>query len=452
MGEQKRKSAEKAVSRPPRSRVRFALGLVLLLVAAGAAAALYLPWSTAVLPPKVALEGADRAVAEAIAAARRRAEASPRSAEAWGDLAMVLLAHDQFKAAAISFEEAARFDSKEPRWPYLHAVTLLKEFAEPERVLALLERAAALGGDRGFVRMKLGEELLAQGRIDAAEAQFRKALDLEPGNSRALAGLGRAAHQRGDMKSALGYLSESASRSPHVKATQAVLAEVHFRLGDPTSAEKARRAMAGLPDAHLWPDPFQAQVARKWVGAMARIEEANDLFQRGNAAEAVALLRKAAKDRPDAILVHLLLGRFLLQMGDAAAAEEPLRQAVKLSPDAFEAHFELGKTLQQASRLDEASAAFRRVVEIRPDFAPAYFQSGHIALSLGRRADAAEAFRAAVRYRPDFATAHRDLGQLFAQAGENSEALVHLEHALRLNPEDPKARSLLELVRKAMEK
>ncbi len=452
MGEKKRKRAGEAGAPATGGRRRAVLGVAFLGVAAGIGVALWMTARPAPRPPEATLDGADRAVTEAIGAARRRVEASPRSAEVWGDLAMVLLAHDQFPAAGVSFEEAARLDSSDPRWPYLHAATLLKEFAEPARVLALIERAAVLGGDRGFVRMKLGEELLAQGRLDEAEAQFRKALEREPGSARALAGLGRAAHQRGEMKIALAHLSESARRAPHVKATQALLAEVHFRLGDSAAAQISRRAMAGLPDAHIWPDPFQAQVAQRWVGAMSRIEQANDLFQRGNRAEAVALLRRTAKDHPDALLVHLLLGRFLLQMGDAAAAEEPLRQAVKLSPDAFEAHFELGKTLQQANKLPEAAACFRRTIEIKPDFSPAHFQSGHIAIALDRQAEAAEAFQAAVRYRPDFAQAHRDLGQLLAQAGQFAEALIHVESALRLNPEDAKARALMDQVRKGLEK
>lgn len=394
-------------------------------------------------PPVPDLDAAEPAVAEAVDAARVFVTANPRSAAAWGRFGMVLHVHDYLPEAERCYAQAAQLDSGDPRWPYLRGLAQLKDSLNANAGLRSLERAVELSGDVPAPRLRLGEAFLEQGRLDEAERQFRRVLERDPANARALLGLGQAAHFRGDLKASRDYLVRSARSAPQVKATHAVLAEVHHQLGEEKAAEAERRRVSQSADDPRWPDPYFEDAQRCAVGVLPEIDRANSLLQNGRGPEAIASLQRTVARHPNSLLAYLALGRFCNQLRDATGAERALREAVRRQPDAFEAHFELGTALQLQGRIPEAAECFRQTLALKPDYAPAQYQLGHCLLRQGDRAGAVAAFRAGVRYRPNFAGCHRDLGFLLAEQGAVGEALVHVQQAVRLNPADAQARKLL---------
>src|SRR5258708_39253471 len=78
--------------------------------------------STTPAVPTFKLEGSDPAAGKAIEEARNVVRQSPRSGRAWGRLAMLLSIHYFLSEADNCFAQAERFDSREPRWPYLRAL------------------------------------------------------------------------------------------------------------------------------------------------------------------------------------------------------------------------------------------------------------------------------------------------------------------------------------------
>jgi superkiller protein 3 len=364
---------------------------------------------------------------------------------------MVLHVHDYYSEAERCYAQAEKLDSGDPRWPYLQGLTQLKDPVNFGGGLRSLERAVQLSGAVPAPRLRLGETLLEQGRLDEAERQFRRVLEREPSNARALLGLGQAAHFRGDLKASSDHLTRSALYGPMVKATHALLAEVYHELGNPKAAEDQRRRLAQSVDDPHWPDPYFEEAQRCAVGVLPDIDKANSLFQRGHGPEAIAVMQQTVARHPDSLLAYLALGRFCNQLGDAAGAERTLREAVRRQPDAFEAHFELGMALQVQGRIPAAAESYRRTVALKPDYAPAHYQLGHCLLRQGDRLGALDAFRAGVRYRPNFAACHRDLGMLLADKGALAEALVHLQQAVQLNPADSQAkRSLMQLLKRIL--
>lgn len=401
-------------------------------------------------PPAPDLAGAEPLVAQAARAARAAVTASPRSAAAWGHLGMVLHAHDYLSEAEVCFAQAEKLDAADPRWPYLQALIHFKDPLDRGPGLRCLERAVEREGDGAVPRLRLGEALLEQGRLDDAEVHFRAILQRDPKNARALLGLGQVAHFRGDLKTSLHQLTLSAQHAPNVRATHALLVEIHHRLGDETAAESQRQQLLRAPEDPGWPDPYYEEVQRCAVGVLPEISKANRLFQQGRGSEAVKMLQETVARHPQSLLAYLALGRFCNQLGDVTAGERALREAVRRQPDAFEAHFELGLALQIQQRNDSAAECYRATLALKPDYAPAHYQLGHCLLRQGDRLGARDAFRAGVRYRPNFAACHRDLAFLLAEQGATAEALLHVQEAVRLNPTDAQAKKLQEKLLKQL--
>ncbi len=426
-----------------RARAWLAAGLA--VVAALAAAAGWYAWRRGPHPPAIDLAGADPALAAAVEGARAEVVHSPRSARAWGRLGMILLAHEFGADAGTCLAEAARLDPADPRWPYLRSLPLL--LSDPERGLALLERAVALGGDETAPRLRLGEELLARGRLDEAERHFRRALERQPGHARALLGLGGVAFQRGELRASREYLVRAAAGAPSAKPIHTLLAKVHRRLGDDAAAGAALGRAAGLPDGALWSDPHVEAVEELAVGIDAQLAFADRLIAQGDPGRAIRKLREAVQEYPDSYQAHWGLGHCLILVKDFEAAERALREAVRLNANGSGAWFDLGDGLRRQGNAREAAACFRQVLALLPQHAQAHYHLGLCLERLGDRPGALASLRDATRYRPNFVEGQRELGRLLAEAGRRDEAIVHLERAALLAPSDEGVRRLLERVR-----
>jgi tetratricopeptide (TPR) repeat protein len=402
-------------------------------------------WQRPAVPdlPVVALDGLEPAVAQAVEAAWAAARQAPRSAAAWGHLGMVLRAHFFNNEASVCFTAAEKLDRRDPRWPYLNALTLMVEQRDPAVVVAHLERAAARSDEVLAPRSLLGEMLLAEGRLVEAERHFRQVLQRDPHDARAHLGMGRVKHAQDDLEGALGHLQKSVEREPNVRATHALLAEIYNRLGDRTAADSEMRLLATLPEEFSWRDPYLTGVRELQVGLRGQIARITDLLGQRRGREALELAQRTVHQYPESQVAQQLLGRLYLQRGDVDRAVPPLREAARLKPDSEETQQELGVALYRQGYAEEAVECFRKAIALKPESAQAHFNLALCLESQGRRGDAIGTLRDAVRYKPDLGAAQRALGQLLLEDGQRAAAVVHLEHAVRLLPRDEAAKSLL---------
>jgi tetratricopeptide (TPR) repeat protein len=396
-------------------------------------------------PPSPDLTGADPAVRTAVEAARAAVRQSPHSANAWGQLGMILSAHDFPTEANGCFLQAEKLEPRDPRWPYYQGVELCLN--DPAVAIGKLQRAAELFDSRfDGARLRLGELLLRQGCLDEAEDQFRRVLQQHPENARAHLDLARLARERGDLQASLGHLNRAMTELYTRKASHLLAAEVYRRLGNDAAAEQERQLAAKLPKDPDWPDRWLEQIMQLRTGRQVRLAIAAQLISQNHFREAAESLRQMVKDYPDSDWVWLLFGRALLGQNDLAAAEIPLRTAVKLAPASMEAHFYLGVVLLLQGNPQAAAACFRQATAIKPDFAEAHHNLAHCLLRQGDRTGAIEAWRTALSCKPNYVEAHLDLAEALAQEGKNADALVHVRYAAQLSPSNSKAKKLLEQV------
>jgi len=416
----------------PVRRRHFLLLLAVVTVAALAGVGawrLLRPSATPREPPAVPLDGVEPGVAKAIEARLARVRAEPGSGPAWGSLGVVLTAHNFRTAADSCFAEAESLDPNEPSWPYLHARTLLQANPTDERAAELLARSAELcGTESDAPRLQLAEFLLARGRLDEAERQFRLLLERDPDHARARLGLARAAAARDDPKVALDQLRSCADSPFTRKAALQLTAEVRQALGDRDAARAALAEAAAAPDDAPWPDAFLETVEEAKADRASRFGLATQAQREGRADRAEELIGELRRDYPE--YADMADCRSLLNRKDWAAAELAARRAVQQAPDSAEAQFLLGAALLGRDDAEGAAACFRRTLRLQPDHAEAYDRLGQALALRGDRAGAIEALRAAVRYLPQQAGPRRRLGELLAQEGHDAEALEHLRRAL----------------------
>ena len=441
-------------------RQAWICGVALVALAAGA---FFLrPRPTPPAPPDFPTRGLDAEVRDALDEARVAVVASPRSAEVWGRLGMLLRAHALDAASNECFLEAERLDPKDSRWPYLFAVEAL--FRDPDNALAPLRRAVELGHDEpaytSAARLRLAEALLERTQYDEAETLFR---DEAKDDARARLGLGLVRLARDDLRGAVGHL-EGLGANPFARKKAAIgLALAYRRLGNVDAATKYERDAARLPPDLLWSDPYIGECLRLERGRLSRFDRAVRLESQGRFAEAAKALAEMAQERPDA-RTYIALGIALAKDRKYAAAEQALREVVGLDPDHVQARYFLCASLfsqgedlwNEASRRDEAKAFFFRssiieadhTIRCKPDHALAHSFRGRALGCLGETDEAIASFRRALACRPDLYETHFYLGDALATASRPREALPHLEAAVRLaGDRDPKPRRRLEEIR-----
>jgi tetratricopeptide (TPR) repeat protein len=294
------------------------------------------------------------------------------------------------------------------------------------------------------VRLRLSETLLSQGHLDEAEEGLRHLAQRDPLNPRVHLALGRLAMQRQQLKEALPHLQRAAADRRGVRAATIALAELHQRQGDEQAAADARARLESLPPDAPWPDPFLAEIQRFNAGKRLRLMQADQLFKRGRAGEALTMYDGVVKDYPDAQEAWFALGQALYRVRDFASAERTMQKTVELAPGFAEAHNYLGLARLEQGKLELAAASFRKATELKPDFALAYSNLGRCLLRRKDASGALTAFRSAVRCKPNYAAAYTELAELLHQNHRDAEALEQIRQALQLNPGDDRARQLQE--------
>lgn len=180
------------------------------------------------------------------------------------------------------------------------AALLLEGDPAPAQVVEAagqLTEAIRLKPDYAEARYNLGTALERQGRIDDAEAEYRRVLTLDPGQPRALNRLAAIAHDRASAMLERGLHFEEAGRL--AEAEQAYRSAVHF-------------------------DPARPAIYR----ALGRV-----LQKRERREDAIAAYLQVLPLDPTSFETHNDLGVLYAEAGDLQRAVKHFETAVRLRPD-----------------------------------------------------------------------------------------------------------------------
>jgi len=183
----------------------------------------------------------------------------------------------------------------------------------------------------------------------------------------------------------------------------------------------------------------------------ARMALATELMTAGDHAQAIALLREAVGDFPDA---RAALGTALILERQNDEGIAVLRQFVAdgpSRPNRIPAYVVLAQALASQNKLDDAAGEWRAILTMAPDNQGARANLSRLlsaqAETALRQNDAnrAERYaREAILLAPREAVAHNLLGVALASRGNLEEAVSHFREALQITPDDPQASRNLE--------
>ena len=204
------------------------------------------------------------------------------------------------------------------------------------------------------VRVAAGLALLHRGALDDAEREFRLALESEPNNQDALAGLGEVQVQRGQYSDAVPLLERATHVSSQMVSAFRTLGDAHLALGELDKAAVAyRQAVALAPDD---------------VGL--RLSLARSLTEAGDYGEASSVCRQTlrfVKNAPDRQAeVYRQIGDIASLEGKTPEAVSVLYKAQELNPRDIEIARSLAAATSRGGLYAEAATACQRVLQLSP--------------------------------------------------------------------------------------
>jgi tetratricopeptide (TPR) repeat protein len=228
-----------------------------------------------------------------------------------------------------------------------------------------------------YLHYAFGNALLASGRPQEAEEQFREEMRISPKSALPLVALSAAALERNRPNDALLAAKQAKDLAPGDPAVHRALAEAYAALGQRESAEAERAQQAALAD-------------------QSHVIEADQVT------------------------------RYSLR-SDTAVSASPVVATSAGAEQEFESVVRQGEAAQQAGRLDEATKAYQTALRLHPDWGDAWRSLGTIAYMQSRYPDAVAALQKAVIAEPKQADAWTLLGLSEFECKDYKNARLHLE-------------------------
>jgi len=295
---------------------------------------------------------------------------------------------------------------------------------QPERAEEVFTSLrSALGGDRknesqtGTSAADLPEILnnlavarARQGKMTAAQADLRRATDLDPDEDDYPFNLGLLAMQSGDFTAAAAAFRDASERKPENPEDRALLVQSLDKAGKKAEADQERVAAA----ESLGPDALQS----------VHVDAKPD-----------ASLRLAR--------VRTELDTTALRLEIAASGSGATSAALTTSIDSSASHIRRGRQELTAGRLDFAENEFRGVLRAEPANAAAHRGLGEINHRRGKLDDAVKELQASLEAR-DSALVRTMLARIYLEQKKPDLARAEVQRALKLAPNYTEAKQLLE--------
>jgi len=231
-----------------------------------------------------------------------------------------------------------------------------------------------------------------KGDYQQAIANYKKALQVDPGYGEVYVNLGAAYQSRGQSQAAITAYKQALKINPRQTAA-------HFNLG--SLYESLRQ----------YP-------------------------------QAAASYRQTINLNPKDSEACLALGNLYKKIGSWEKARKFFTQTISLDPTSSQAYFNLatlltnmGSSTNNSQLLSEAIQVYQKLLQIKPEFAEAMGNLGLVLRMKGDSEKALESYKKSLEIKPDLAQVHNNMGIIYESQGNLQEALNCFRKSLQVNPD-----------------
>jgi len=317
-------------------------------------------------------------------------------------------------------------------------------------------QAALMKNDRGGIRQMdaYSRFLERRGRVDEARALVARYLKQNPDNNTLQKAEIRLRNPSPSVAPLVGNANEGFAESLLAAATAfgrndgGELTELHLQLALALrpDLDDARISLADIYEGRKqWDRAIKAYGEVRPDGPfadMAKIRIAWCINERGNHDEAVALLRKLARERKDDSRALLTLADMYRQMERWNEAAKEYTAALERVPTIENRHwivlFGRGIAYERGKQWEKAEVDMLKALELQPEQPMVLNYLGYTWVDMNRNIDrATDMIKRAVALRPNDGAIVDSLGWAYYRVGRYDEAVTHLERAVELKGSDP---------------
>ncbi len=292
-----------------------------------------------------------------------------------------------------------------------------------DAAIAEFEKALELDPDAVFAKAQLGRIYLSQREFARAVPLFKEASSKEPSNLDYTDGYLTVLVGTGKMQDALNVLQTATAQFPDTPRITYLDARVNDALDNALKAEENYKRALEQDEAL-----FEANLH------LGRL-----YLRQKRLADARTQMEEAYAKAPDGALVNVGMGEVLLAEEQAAQAKEAFERAVKKDPLLPDAYLGLSRTSLLDGDLDGAEAQVTRALELDPRLGGAFHQKGIILWKKGDLPGAVAALEEGRKNEPSNAKLNVTLGAVKLDMNDLTGAEAALLAALTVESRNHEA-------------
>jgi tetratricopeptide (TPR) repeat protein len=320
----------------------------------------------------------------AVEAFKQALRLEPQLAEAHFDLGLVRQSQKQPEAAISEFRVALQDD---PALLVAHCA-LGSSLVDSTDAEAEFHKALAVDPQLVCALDGMAQVLAKEKRYDAAIDYWRQALGIQPDAPDLQIALATATYKSAKARQADGMpalegsgVADAIRLLTDLLKSHPDLTAAYFTLGNIYANERRDREAA---------DEYQEVTRRSPTDTVALAAQVKALIDASAYTEALAPSRDYVRRKPNDPSGHVMLGTVYQQLGDYAKAEPELEIGAAKEPNDFEARYQLGLVLARMGKPGQALPQLQKAVALKPGDRSAQFQLVAVLRSLGRAQEATQ--------------------------------------------------------------
>ncbi len=170
-----------------------------------------------------------------------------------------------------------------------------------------------------------------------------------------------------------------------------------------------------------------------------QLSEANQLYDAGDYAGALAVYQQMIEEAPMLYQIHLNIGNVYKEQGNLDEALAEYRIVLEHDASNLSALVSAGDLLAKQGKFDEAIPYFEQAVEMSPTDEAVPYNVAELWFNAGNVAKAIEFYKKATAIRPGYANAYLKTGYAYLNLGQLDEAAAEFQKVVEVAPDGPEA-------------